>query len=161
MEFHIENLYIVFSCLILVFFRVAKYNATIQNTIDCTLGAQTVVTARFVGAQGHGKGASKPSRMVHESTVSAMISGESMTIVIGEKGGKYVTMLVLHWWVTFMIMLHTSHSYSVSVISHSLPSQARNRVISLFSSHSLPSKARNRAIILFSKIQSLRVLIMS
>ena len=66
----------------------AKYNATIQNTIDCSLGAQTVVTARFVGAQGHGKGASKPSRMVHESTVSAMISGESMTIVIGEKRGK-------------------------------------------------------------------------
>ena len=53
-----------------------------------------------------------------------------------------------------MIMLHTSHSYSVSVNSHSLPSQARNRVISLFSSHSLPSKARNRVIILFSKIQS-------
>ena len=45
----------------------AKYNATIQNTIDCSLGAQTVVTARFVGAQGHGKGASKPSRMVQRN----------------------------------------------------------------------------------------------
>ena len=67
----------------------AKYNATIQNTIDCSLGAQTVATARFVGAQRHGKGASRPSRMVHdESTVSAMISGESMTTVIGEKRGK-------------------------------------------------------------------------
>ena len=59
-----------------------------RTLLDCSLGAQTVVTARFVGAQGHGKGASKPSRMVHESTVSAMISGESMTIVIGEKRGK-------------------------------------------------------------------------
>ena len=65
-----------------------------------------------------------------------------------------MTMLVVHRWVTFMIMLHTSHSYSVSVNSHSLPSQARNRLIILFSSHSLPSKARNHVIILFSKIES-------
>ena len=78
--------------------RNPKYNATMQNTIDCSLGPQTVAIARFVGAQGLGQGASKPSRMVpDESTVSAMISGVNGNYDWEQKEKRASDMLVVQW----------------------------------------------------------------